>query len=87
MKHNRYTRRRREELDRVAELKAKGQSVSDIARDLGRAKSSISELIRVNKDRRGRGEFRAVLASRRRAERRKKQRRKVKLDHNEELIL
>lgn len=77
------------ELDRVAELHAQGVGITDIARDLGRAKSSISELVRRNSDKRGAhsGTFRAALAARRRAERKKAQRKHVKLEHNEDLLL
>ncbi len=77
------------ELDRVAELRAQGVGITDIARDLGRAKSSISELVRRNSDKRGAhsGTFRAALAARRRAERKKAQRKHVKLEHNEDLLL
>lgn len=73
------------ELDRVARLQAEGHTVSAIARDLGRAKSSISELIAVNKDQRS-GQFRAALAVRRRAERKRRQRRPVKLATNQKLL-
>ena len=38
------------ELDRVAQLQALGYGVSRIARELNRAKSSISELIALNRD-------------------------------------
>ena len=70
------------ELDRVAELQGLGYGVSKIAAELGRAKSSISELIAINKDKRG-GIFRANLAARRRTERKQLQRKKVKLETNE----
>jgi len=73
------------ELDHVARLQAQGYTISAIARDLGRAKSSISELIAVNKDKRS-GQFRAALAVRRRTERKLRQRRPVKLATNEELL-
>lgn len=87
MKEKTYTRITGNELDRIAELHAIGTSISDIARDLGRAKSSISEIININQDQRGRGTFRAVLATQKRAERRKKQCRKVKLETNEMLLM
>jgi transposase, IS30 family len=74
------------ELDRVAELQALGYGVSKIAEELGRAKSSISELIAINKDNRD-GVFRANLAARRRAERKLAQRKPVKLVVNERLLL
>lgn len=74
------------ELDRVAELQALGFGVSQIAEKLGRAKSSISELIAINKDKRD-GVFRANLAARRRTERKQHQRKKVKLVVNERLLL
>lgn len=83
----RYSRLSDEELDQVAELCAQGHSVSSIARVLGRAKSTISELIRTNSDRRGHSTFRAALALRRRAKHRERQRKKVKLDHHEDLLL
>lgn len=50
------------ELDKVAELQAHGYGVSRITKDLGRSKSSISELISSNKDKRD-GVFRANLNS------------------------
>ncbi len=81
-----YHRMSDEELDRVAELRAKGYGVCAIARDVKRARSSISELIAINQDHRGHGTFRAGLAIRKRAERKKRQRRHVKLDHREELL-
>jgi IS30 family transposase len=81
-----YVRMGEAELDRVAELQALGYGVSKIAEQLGRAKSSISELIALNKDKRD-GVFRANLAARRRAERKKKQRKCVKLEVNERLRL
>ena len=74
-----YTRMSDTELDRVAELQAQGYGVSAIANDLGRAKSSISELITNNKDGRD-GRFKPTLALRRRAERKKRQRRPIRLD-------
>lgn len=74
-----YTRISDTELDHVAQLQAQGYGVSAIARELGRAKSSISELIKQNKDKRD-GQFRAVLASRRRAERKERQRRPIRLE-------
>ena len=74
------------ELDRVAELQALGFGVSQIAEKLGRAKSSISELIAINKDKRD-GVFRANLAARRRTERKQHQRKMVKLVVNERLLL
>lgn len=83
---NTYTRISDTELDRVAELQSAGYTVSKIARDLGRAKSSISELINTNKDKRD-GVFRANLAARRRAERKVRQRKSVKLATNEQLLL
>lgn len=86
MKQRKYTRISETELDQVALLRAQGVRVSDIARKLGRAKSSISELIASNKDRRD-GQFRAALAARRRAERKRRQRRCVKLDTNEALLM
>lgn len=85
MKHQQYQRMSDTELDRVARLQAEGYTISAIARNLGRAKSSISELIAVNKDKRS-GQFRAALAVRRRAERKRRQRRPVKLATNEELL-
>lgn len=81
-----YVRITEAELDRVTELPASGYGVSKIARELRRAKSSISELISLNKDRRD-GVFRANLAARRRFERKQRQRKKVKLDTNERLLL
>jgi IS30 family transposase len=86
MEQRKYTRISEAELDQVALLRAQGVRVSDIARTLGRAKSSISELITINKDRRS-GEFRAALAARRRAVRKQRQRRRVKLDTNEVLLM
>jgi IS30 family transposase len=86
MGQQKYKRITEAELDQIALLRAQGVRVSDIARTLGRAKSSISELIKLNKDRRS-GEFRAALAARRRAERKQRQRRKVKLDTNEALLM
>jgi IS30 family transposase len=50
MEQRKYTRISEAELDQVALLRAQGVRVSDIARTLGRAKSSISELITINKD-------------------------------------
>lgn len=85
--HNTYKRISDTELDRVAELCARGYGVSYIARDLGRAKSSISELIALNGDRRGTGAFRAALAVRHRAERKVRQRKQVKLEHSDDLLL
>lgn len=84
-----YTRMSDAELDRIAELRARGVSVSDIARDVRRAKSSISELIRCNSDKRGAdgGTFRAALAVRRRGERKVRQRKHVKLERNNDLLL
>jgi IS30 family transposase len=81
-----YTRINDAELDRVAELQAMGYGVSKIASDLSRSKSSISELITLNKDKRD-GVFRANLAVRRRLERKQRQRKKVKLDTNGRLLL
>jgi len=81
-----YTRINNVELDRVAELQAMGYGVSKIASDLSRSKSSISELITLNKDKRD-GVFRANLAVRRRLERKQRQRKKVKLDTNGRLLL
>jgi len=81
-----YTRINDVELDRVAELQAMGYGVSKIASDLSRSKSSISELITLNKDKRD-GVFRANLAVRRRLERKQRQRKKVKLDTNGRLLL
>jgi transposase, IS30 family len=75
------------ELDRVAELRIQGHTMRSIACELGRAPSSISELIAKNQDNRGRGTFRAALAVQKRAERKVRQRRKVKLEHNEALRL
>lgn len=75
-----------DELDRVAQLQATGSRITTIARDLGRSKSSISELIALNKDQRD-GVFRAHLAARRRAERKARQRKAVKLEVNEQLLL
>jgi len=74
------------ELDRVAELSGLGYGVTNIAQELNRAKSSISALIALNKDRRD-GVFRANLASRRRAQRKLRQRRRIKLVVNERLLL
>ena len=81
-----YVRISNVELDRVAQLQGLGYGVSKIAAELGRAKSSISELIAINKDKRG-GIFRANLAARRRTERKQLQRKKVKLETNERLRL
>lgn len=81
-----YVRISDAELDRVAELQILGYGVSRIARELVRAKSSISELIASNKDKRD-GIFRANLAARRRAERKQHQRKRVKLETNERLRL
>jgi IS30 family transposase len=81
-----YGRIRETELDRVAELHSRGYGVTAIARELGRAKSSISELIALNKDGRD-GVFRAALAVRRRVERKLRQRKRVKLVVNERLLL
>jgi IS30 family transposase len=86
MEQQKYKRITEAELDQIALLRAQGVRVSDIARALGRSKSSISELIRLNKDKRS-GEFRAALAARRRTERKQRQRRKVKLDTNEALLM
>lgn len=86
MEQRKYTRISEAELDQVALLQAQGVCVSDIARTLGRAKSSISELITLNKDKRS-GEFRAALSARRRAERKQRQRRTVKLNTNEALLM
>lgn len=77
-----YGRIRETELDRVAELHSRGYGVTATARELGRAKSSISELIALNKDGRD-GVFRAALAARRRVERKLRQRKRVKLVVNE----
>ena len=74
------------ELDRVAQLQALGYGVSRIARELNRAKSSISELIALNRDKRD-GVFRANLAARRRTERKQQQRKRVKLATNERLLM
>jgi transposase, IS30 family len=81
-----YVRIQDAELDRVAELQSLGYGVSAIATQLGRSKSSISELIALNKDKRD-GVFRAVLAHSRRTERKQRQRKKVKLAVNEQLLL
>jgi IS30 family transposase len=81
-----YSRISDAELDRVAELQANGYGVAKIARDLNRSKSSISELIAINKDKRD-GVFRANLAVRRRLERKQRQRKRVKLDTNQRLLL
>ncbi len=81
-----YSRISETELDRVAELQGLGYSVTKIAEELSRSKSSISELITINKDNRD-GVFRATLAARRRAERKLRQRKRVKLDMNERLLL
>lgn len=81
-----YVRMSDAELDRVAQLQASGYGVSQIARDLKRSKSSVSELISLNKDKRD-GVFRANLAVRRRLKRKQKQRKKVRLDANERLLL
>jgi transposase, IS30 family len=81
-----YSRIDEAELDLVAELQSRGYRVTAIARELGRAKSSISELIALNKDKRD-GVFRAALAARRRAEQKLQQRKRVKLVVNERLLL
>jgi IS30 family transposase len=81
-----YTRISDTELDRVAQLQSAGLGVSDIARTLHRSKSSISELIALNKDKRD-DVFKATLAARRRSERKLLQRKRVKLDTNERLLL
>ncbi len=81
-----YSRISEAELDRVAELQSHGCGVTKIANELGRAKSSISVLIASNKDKRD-GTFRANLAARRRAERKLRQRKRVKLEVNERLLL
>ena len=81
-----YVRMSDAELDRVAELQALGYGVAKIARDLNRAKSSISDLITLNKDNRD-GVFRANLALRKRLERKQTQRKPVLLDANERLRL
>ena len=81
-----YTRLGDEELDRIAELRAKGYGVNRIARELGRAKSTISDCLSRNRDERN-GSFRALLAKRKRTERRKRQRKKVKLEANVRLRL
>lgn len=87
MKQKKYTRINESELDHIAKLRARGYGICAIARDLNRSKSSISTLIATNQDKRGCGTFRAALASRRRAERKKRQRRKVKLETNDELLM
>ena len=81
-----YGRMSDAELDRVAQLQALGYGVSRIARELNRAKSSISELIALNRDKRD-GVFRANLAARRRTERKQQQRKRVKLATNERLLM
>jgi IS30 family transposase len=81
-----YRRISETELDLVAELQSRGYGVTKIAHELGRSKSSISELIAVNKDKRA-GVFRANLAARRRAKRKLRQRKRVKLVVNEQLLL
>jgi IS30 family transposase len=81
-----YSRISDTELDRVAELQGLGYSVTKIAEELHRAKSSISELIAINKDKRD-GVFRANLAARRRAVRKLRQRKRIKLDMKERLLL
>jgi len=81
-----YVRIVEAELDLAAELQSRGYGVTAIARELGRAKSSISELIALNIDKRD-GVFRANLAARRRAERKFQQRKRVKLVVNERLLL
>jgi len=81
-----YVRISDAELDRVAQLLSMGCGISKIASDLSRSKSSISELIARNKDKRD-GVFRANLAVRRRLERKQRQRKRVKLDTNEQLLL
>jgi transposase, IS30 family len=86
MGQQKYKRITEAELDQIALLRAQGVRVSNIAHTLGRAKSSISELITLNKDKRS-GEFRAALAARRRAERKQRQRRTVKLNTNEALLM
>lgn len=87
MKQKAYSRISGKEIDRVSELLIKGFSVSDIARELNRAKSSISSLISLNKDGRGKNEFRPSLALERRFERKQKQRKKIKIESNEMLLL
>lgn len=84
--HTSYKRIGDAELDRVAELQALGYGVSKIATELGRAKSSISELIALNKDKRD-GVFRANLALKRRLERKLRQRKPVRIEINERLRL
>lgn len=81
-----YVRIGVDELDKVAELRTLGYGVSKIATELGRSKSSISELITLNKDKRD-GVFRANLAYRRRSEQKLKQRKHIKLETNERLLL
>lgn len=74
-----YRRLSDEELDRIAELSAQGFGVSDIAKALKRAKSTISTCITKNRDGRS-GVFRACLAKRKRLVRKARQRKKVKLN-------
>lgn len=81
-----YVRISNEELDRIAELQAQGCGISAIARDLGRAKSSISEIIAINKDKRD-GVFKANLAARRRLVRKQRQRKRIKLETNGRLLV
>jgi IS30 family transposase len=81
-----YTRISDTELDRVAQLQSAGFGISEIARTLRRSKSSISELIALNKDKRD-GVFKANLAAKRRLERKQRQRKRVKLNTNERLLL
>lgn len=88
MKLKKYTRLSDDELDRIAELQAQGVGVSEIARRLKRAKSSISECIKINSDKRGGGTtFRANLAVRKRAVRKLRQRKPIKLVTGEKLRL
>lgn len=83
--HIPYHRLSDEELDRIAELSAQGKGVSDIARYLKRAKSTIFDCINKNKDGRS-GVFRACLAMCKRATRKVRQRKHLKLQTNRLLL-
>lgn len=88
MQQKTYTRISDDELDRVAELRARGVGVNAIARALGRSNATVSELINKNADGRTGGRvFRANLAARKRAKRKARQRKPVKLETHPYLLI
>lgn len=83
-----YNRLSEAEIDRIAYLRAHNLSISSIAKDLKRAKSTISECINKNSDFRSNGKlFYSSLAIKKRSERKLKQRKKIKLFSNNSLFV